>query len=649
MKHFIPLTTICTLLLSLGLKAQSPATTEPDSLDLLSLEQLMEVKVTVATLTEKSARETPGIVSVLTRSDIDQLQAIDLVDVLRWVPGLEIAHDVDMALSISVRGLWGQEGKVLLIIDGHEMQETAYGGYQLAGRYPASIIDRIEIIRGPGSVAYGGNAALSVINITTNLNKNASSLNINAQTGINANGLSRGRINAEASYLYRDFRVNAFISAAQSKYGTGNIALTGESGRDSLVANLANNNGTRDLMAGVQIGWKKWDLKWVGNQYQHASYRPVVYHQNIQDLLLTNTWNINSKLELKSQASLKYGYPWNVATDSTLEYLNNVRNYRAGIKSVLRYQAPKYLELIAGVEAYHDDQDFINFSPLEPNRLIHFSLQNLSLFSQALFKSKIGTFTAGGRFDENSFFGTFFVPRFGYTKVFGAWHIKMLYSNAYRTPSLYNLKLNNQTRPEFLETGEVEVGYLTKSHRISVNAYINNLFDPVIYTQTIAGADTYQNGSRIGSKGLEFDYSGQHEKWSWAFNYSYAIPNENRIPLFSLIENPNNFVAFSKHRINARLRIPVKAGWALQVNQQFWSERFSQNQGLVPLKIEAQWITGLMINKKWVNAGWMLQLGVNDLFDTRLSTIQAFSGYVTPFRNLGREFIFSLTKSLNRE
>lgn len=648
MKHLIPLTTICTLLLSIGLKAQSPATENPDSLDSLSLEQLMDVKVTIATLSEQSARETPGIVSVLTRKDIEKLQAIDLVDVLRWVPGLEIAHDVEMALSISVRGLWGQEGKVLLIIDGHEMQETAYGGYQLAGRYPSSTIERIEIIRGPGSVAYGGNAALSVINITTSSAEKSPLIQVNAQGRINADGISRSRLNAESAFQYRNFRLKAFLSASQSRYGTGNIVLSGESGRDSITKNLSESAGTRDLMAGVHLNWKKWDLKWLGNQYEHPSYRKVTYQQNMHSLLLSNTWNINERLELKSQANYKYATPWNVAKDSANEYLDNVRNFRLGFRTILRYQAPKHLELTAGAEVYHDDQDFINLNPLDPNRPIHFMLQNLSVFSQALYKSVIGTFTAGARLDENSFFGTFFVPRFGYTKIFGPWHLKLLYSNAYRTPSLYNLKIFPETRPEFLETVETEIGYLSKNHRVSVNMYLNNLYDPVIYTQTSGGFDTYRNDTRIGSKGIELDYYGQYEQWNWAFNYAYTLPHENRIELFSLINNPNNFVAFSKHRINARLNIPVISGWSIQLTQQFWSERFSQNPGLVPIKIEAQWVSGLMFSKKWSQSGWMLQAGVNDLFNTRLSTIQAFSGYISPFRSLGRELVLSFTKSLDR-
>lgn len=643
MKCSILIALVSVLLSAVSLKAQTIES--PDSLDALSLEQLMEVKVTIATQSEQTARETPGIITLLTRNDILQMQAIDLVDVLRWVPGLDVAQDVDMALSIGVRGMWGQEGKVLLLIDGHEMQETAYGGYQLAGRYPAHIIERIEIIRGPGSVVYGGNAALSVINITTRKAEQSPTAGINLQGGVNQNGLARLRLNTELAYVHRDFTLKAFLSAAGNRYGTGQVALAGDNGSDSLVMDLAKSAGTRDYTAGLNLGWKKWSLRWLGNLYQHPSYRTLTYSQNMQSVVLGNQWVINRRLELKTQVSLKVAGPWNVVQDSLLEHFDNVNNIRSGFRSILRYQAPQKLELTAGIEAYHDDQDYRKISPVFPNRALHFSLYNLSAFSQALYKSNWGTLTAGARFDYNSFFGSFFVPRFAFTKIISQWHVKLLYSNAYRTPSLYNLKLAPGARPEFLETIETEVGYVNRNHRISLNVFLNNLFDPVLYAQSNDGEDTYRNGTRTGSKGLEIDYNGKCNQWNWSVNYAYNLPHQNQIEAFSLVGNSTHFIAFAAHRINARLSMPLVNGWNLQFNQQFWSERFSQNPGLAPLKIEAQLISGLMVNKRWEKTNIQLNVGVNDVFNSRLTIVQAFSGFISPYQSLGRELIISITKN----
>ncbi len=646
MNRFIQLFFTGLVLPATGLWAQTVST--PDSLDLLSLEQLMEVRVTIATQSEQTARETPGIVSVITRSDIEQMQAVDLVDILRWIPGLDIAQDVDMALSISSRGIWGQEGKVLLILDGHELQETAYGGYQLAGRYPAQIIERIEIIRGPGSVVYGGNAALSVVNITTRNAVQSPALSFSLQNGINQHGLTKTRINTEAALVKGDFHAKGSLSISSGRYGTGQIALAGDNGNDSLVYDLNQSAGPKELLAGITVGWKKWELKWLGNFYQHPSYRNLTYSQNMQDFILHNTWKLRENLELNTQATVKIAGPWNTVQDSFPEYFDNVRNTRSGIRSYLRYKSPKRLELTAGLEGYYDNQEYRQSSPFNPTRAPQFSLYNLSSFGQAMYKSDFGTLTAGARFDYNSVFGSFFVPRVAYTKIWNDWHLKLLYSNAYRTPSLYNLKLAPDAVPEFLETFETEFGFTHRNHRVSLNVFLNNLFNPVLFEQTIDGIDTYRNGTRTGSKGLEVDYTGVHRQWKWSLNYAFNMPHENQIEAFSLVGNNQNFIAFAAHRVNARLSVTLVKGWNLQLNQQFWSERFSQNPELPLVKVDAQWLSGLMLLKRWDKHRVQLSLGVQDIFNTRLTTIQAFRGYVSPFRGFGREFLFSISKSFAR-
>jgi outer membrane cobalamin receptor len=59
------------------------------------------------------------------------------------------------------------EGKVLLLLDGEEMNEIAYSSIQLGNRYPLDAIQKIEVIRGPGSASHGGYAELAVVNIVS--------------------------------------------------------------------------------------------------------------------------------------------------------------------------------------------------------------------------------------------------------------------------------------------------------------------------------------------------------------------------------------------------------------------------------------------------------------------------------------------------
>ena len=138
------------------------AQTDSINYDALSLEDLMNIKISVASIKELTPRESPGVVSYISAEEIRESGANDLVDVLRMVPGFDFATDVEDVVGIGVRGNWAHEGKVLMLIDGQEMNEGLYSTLQFGNHYPVDNIKRIEIIRGPGSAIYGGNAEYAV-------------------------------------------------------------------------------------------------------------------------------------------------------------------------------------------------------------------------------------------------------------------------------------------------------------------------------------------------------------------------------------------------------------------------------------------------------------------------------------------------------
>ncbi len=131
-----------------------------------SLEDILNLKTSVASRLESPSRQAPGIITVITRDEIINSGARNLIDVLRLVPGLDFGVDVESSLGIGVRGNWGIEGKVLVLVDGQTDNEPFFGTAQLA-RIPVEQIEKIEVVRGPGSAVYGSYAELGVIKITT--------------------------------------------------------------------------------------------------------------------------------------------------------------------------------------------------------------------------------------------------------------------------------------------------------------------------------------------------------------------------------------------------------------------------------------------------------------------------------------------------
>lgn len=138
----------------------------------LELESLLNVKVTTASKAAEKLSSAPGVMSVVTQDELRRFGAITLRDALERVPGLapSTASGTDRSV-IAVRGDQTKinGGHVLILINGRPTRETLEGGLigDLLESFPVAALERIEVIRGPGSVLYGSNAFSGVINLIT--------------------------------------------------------------------------------------------------------------------------------------------------------------------------------------------------------------------------------------------------------------------------------------------------------------------------------------------------------------------------------------------------------------------------------------------------------------------------------------------------
>jgi len=145
----------------------SPAA--PQQLKSLSLEQLGNIEVTTVSKEPEGVWRTPAAIYVLTQDDIRRSGATTLPDLLRTVPGVEVAEMQSNQWAVGIRGFGSQFSRgVLLLIDGRSAYTELFEGvYWDVQDVPLQDIDRIEIIRGPGGTIWGANAVNGVINIIT--------------------------------------------------------------------------------------------------------------------------------------------------------------------------------------------------------------------------------------------------------------------------------------------------------------------------------------------------------------------------------------------------------------------------------------------------------------------------------------------------
>jgi iron complex outermembrane receptor protein len=194
-----------------------------DDLTKATLEELANIQVTSVSKKEQELSKTGAAVFVITQEDIRRSGMMNIPDLLRMVPGVDVARVDSNTWAISIRGFNDRySNKVLVLIDGRSVYSENFSGVfwdQL--NVPLEDIERIEVIRGPGGTVWGANAMNGVINIITKSSKDTQGGLLTAQTGSaeNLGGLLQygGKIGSTGTYRVfgNDFNV------ASSTLGAG--------------------------------------------------------------------------------------------------------------------------------------------------------------------------------------------------------------------------------------------------------------------------------------------------------------------------------------------------------------------------------------------------------------------------------------------
>ena len=195
----------CLVLLATMSPTARPQGKSPD-LTNQSLEDLMNIEVNSASKKEEKLSRTASAIFVITQDDIRNSGATNIQDLLRMVPGLDVAQINGSTWAVSARGFNDQfADNLLVLIDGRTVYSPLFSGvFWDAQNVPLEEIDRIEVIRGPGATVWGANAVNGVINITT---KSAADTQGGLVTGVGGNqdhgmGMAQygGKIGNSTSY-----------------------------------------------------------------------------------------------------------------------------------------------------------------------------------------------------------------------------------------------------------------------------------------------------------------------------------------------------------------------------------------------------------------------------------------------------------------
>ncbi|MBI5324274.1 MAG: TonB-dependent receptor [Ignavibacteriae bacterium] len=159
-----------------------------------SLIKMLESKIDIDSKYEKTASkyiqsvlDAPASVSVITSDDIERYGYKTVAEALNSVRSFYIRNDRNYEYA-GVRGIElpaTYNSLILMLLDGHIMNDNIYWAPFIGNDFSLNmnLIDRIEIIRGPGAVLYGTSAVTAVINIITKSGNTLDGLNILGGTG----------------------------------------------------------------------------------------------------------------------------------------------------------------------------------------------------------------------------------------------------------------------------------------------------------------------------------------------------------------------------------------------------------------------------------------------------------------------------------
>lgn len=227
----VPLGLLATLAITAVPTQAAPGqlTTKADDLTELSLEALMNLEVTSVSRKPQRLSNTAAAVFVISQEDIRRSGATTIPDLLRMVPGVQVAKIDANKWAVSIRGINGRfVGKLQVLKDGRSLYTPLYSGvFWETLDTPLEDIERIEVIRGPGAAMWGANAVNGVINIITKHAADTQGGLVSGGTGSSEKGFGTVRFGkqlSDDSYLR--------LYGKHAEHGEGKDVRTGNDAYD---------------------------------------------------------------------------------------------------------------------------------------------------------------------------------------------------------------------------------------------------------------------------------------------------------------------------------------------------------------------------------------------------------------------------------
>ncbi len=560
----------------------------------MSLEELMTTTVTISTSTKQTLSKAPAVVSVLTAEAIRATGTTNLMEILQGVPGIYVKTNLfGFKPLISFRGASGTN--VLLMINGAPAKDLVWSPGIFWKGVPANMIERIEIIRGPGSALYGSDASAGVINVIT---KTAGSIDY-AEAGLRVGSFDTG-----AAWLQHGMQWNGFDIAL-----TADLSTT--DGHNPFIRRAFGNTSGRADYGYESQDWHlsvaRGNWRMLLDHYRHddvaigltggAVLDPQTRaNDSLSSLALlyaapefADHWALNGEfryrdMEYTSGNGYFEGIPAyaNLKQESSAERRWNfeVSALYSGIRDhslrvgggYVEHDLYAFTQVLDGVSKVIDNGDTYTFLPtavVPATSVAPHRRKNRYFFVQDIWSfAPDWELTAGVRYDHYSDFGRTLNPRLALVwQTTDRFTTKLMYGQAFRAPSYLERYVttaanppNPSLRPEKSKTLELSFAWrATRDLRLGTNFYRFDRREVIAPSPPVSGQ--FSNHDRFVTSGIEFEAQWQAlSNLRLAGNLSH-MKNED-------VTSPLRDVALPRTQAYVRVdwAFQPKWNWNLQMN-----------------------------------------------------------------------------------
>lgn len=633
--------------------AQQTVVEEPVPDDLQSL---MNTPVAVASIKEMTLGESPAILTVITREDMSRFGLRYLSDISLLIPGISFGCDVLGVVGLGIRNNWAHEGKALIMLDGIELNEDLYANTQFGNHYSLDNIEKIEIIRGPGSVMYGGTAALSVINMISKKTEGGQSINMNSALSVSGNRFAErgGSVSVSEGKQRSGFslssRYSRDIRSTKTYYD-----LNGQS------FNMGKNSDIENATIYINGRHNGWNASMLYDDYALQSKDGYIDITESARTISFKSINMRLKkeihlaphLEITPFINYKHQTPWTVLYESQEALPDEIiRLNKLSAGAQMTWALNDYHALVAGMEhwseaAFSSDGTYPYFEKYN-NRFQH---QNYSAFIQTTSRLRYWSFSPGARFSYSSQHFLSLVPRLAVTRIWNWGYSKVIASRSYRNPSIMNILANESIKPEYATVFEMETGISFKAFSVlSVNVYRMMINAPITYYYDEATSeDKYINDGKAGTEGVELSFNHHFPSSRLVVTASVSRPvRSNNHQLYQVDNHKNYLLGFSPYQFSANYSFEIHRGLVVWSSFTFHGKKYGitsieDSGSAVFSAYKETYVLNWGIKKEFDKAArWVVGASVNNLFDQPVYFIQPYKSFHGALPSKGREYCLTL-------